>query len=145
MECIWPEGHADCLQPVLHCMKELLQGILGEVANCSLCNSILEVGIDPTEGELLAALLACGDKCIVCKLAIITMVVLDLHSMLGCKLLKGLFCSNGFFRIERRHQMHILEVQEVVDENRGIAVVLLGECPLVLAKEASLGGDELVN
>ena len=90
-------------------MKELLWGILSEAANCSLCNSILEVGIDPAEGELLVALLACGNKCIISKSAIIAMVVLDLHSMLSCKPLKGLFCSDGFFRIERRHQMHILE------------------------------------
>ena len=73
------------------------------------------------------------------------MIVLDLQSMLGCKLLKGLFCSDGFFGSKRRHQMHILEALEVVDKDRGIVVVLLGECPLVLAEEASLGGDELVN
>ena len=83
LKCIWPEGHADRLRPMLHCMKELLPGILGEVANCSLRNSILEVSTDPAEGELLVALLACDDKCIVCKLAIITMVVLDLHSVIG--------------------------------------------------------------
>ncbi len=50
---MWPKGNADCLRPVLACVKELLPGALGQVSDGSLCYSILEVGIDSAEGESL--------------------------------------------------------------------------------------------
>jgi hypothetical protein len=40
-------------------MQELLPGGLQEVPDGTLGNSILEMRIDPAEGELLLALLAC--------------------------------------------------------------------------------------
>ncbi len=55
---IWPKGNADRLQPALACVKKLLPSALGQVSDGSLRYSILKVGIDPAEGELLIALLA---------------------------------------------------------------------------------------
>jgi hypothetical protein len=55
-------------------MQELLSGALREVPDGTLGNSILEMRIDPTEGELLLVLLA-WLECIVCKSTIVAMVV----------------------------------------------------------------------
>ncbi len=63
-----------------------------EVADGAFCDSILEMGIDAAEGELLVALLAGLLEGVVGKAAIVAMVVVDGDAMLGSKLLK---CSLG--------------------------------------------------
>ncbi len=74
---IWPKGNADRPRPALACMKKLLPGALGHVLDGSLCYSILKVGIDPTEGELLIALLAHHLEVVVGKSTIVTVVMFD--------------------------------------------------------------------
>ncbi len=70
-------------------MQQLLAGAVGEVADGVFCNSILEMGVDSTEGELLVALLAGLFEGVVGKLAIVAVVVADGDAMLGSKLLKS--------------------------------------------------------
>ena len=55
-------------------MQELLLGAPQEVPDGTLGNSILEMRIDPAEGELLLVLLACLSECIVRKSTIVAMV-----------------------------------------------------------------------
>jgi hypothetical protein len=69
---IWPKGNADRLRPTLECVKKLLPGTLRQVLDGSLHYSILKVGIDPTEGESLIALLAHHLEVVVGKSTIVT-------------------------------------------------------------------------
>ncbi len=52
-EGIWPKGQVDGGRASLARMEELLPCTLYKVPDGLFCNAILEVGIDPTEGELL--------------------------------------------------------------------------------------------
>ncbi len=77
-------------------MQELLSSTLREVPDGTLGNSILEMRIDPTEGELLLVLVACLLECIVCKLTIVAMVVFDGYAVLGGKSLECFLCFYHF-------------------------------------------------
>ncbi len=129
-ECIRPEGQVDGGRPALVRMEELLPRTLLEISDGFLCNAILEVGIDPTEGELLSFGAAAVLEGIVCKTAIVAVVVEDADAMLLGKVLKGLLGIHGFLRGELCHQMDVLEPGVVVHEAGGRCVMLLGECPL---------------
>jgi hypothetical protein len=61
-----------------------------------LGNSILEVGVDATEGETLAAIVASLLEVIVIEKPIITVVVLDADVVLGSEGLEGLLGCNSF-------------------------------------------------
>jgi hypothetical protein len=110
----------------------------GGVASCTLpkisdgflCNAILEVGIDPTEGESLSFGAAAVLEGIVCKTSIVAMVVEDADAVLLSEVLKGLLGVHGFLGGELRHQMDVLEPGVVVRKDGGRCVALLGECPL---------------
>jgi hypothetical protein len=79
-----------CHWPALARMQQLLADPVREVADGAFCNSILEMGIDAVEGELLVALLAGLFEGIVGKSAIVAMVVANGDAMLGSKLLECL-------------------------------------------------------
>ncbi len=133
---VWPEGHAHSLQPALASMEELLPCPLGEVPDGLLSNAILEVGIDPAEGKLLLLCLSCCAKFVVRKAAIVAMVVLDLHAVLGGEAFK---CALGIKGLQRdkidRHQIDKLETQVVVNKDGHILVASLSEGTLRLAIE----------
>ena len=57
-QSVWPQCRADGLRPALSRVEELLSRALREIADRALRNSILEVGVDPTEGKLLSFLFA---------------------------------------------------------------------------------------
>ncbi len=103
---------------------------LPEIFNGFLCNAILEVGIDPTEGESLSFRTAAVLEGVVCKLSVVTVVVEDADAVLLGKVLEGLLGVHGFFGGELCHQMDVLERGVVVHEDGGHCVALLGECPL---------------
>jgi hypothetical protein len=77
-----------CRWPALVCMQQLLAGAVGEVADGAFCGSILEMGVDAAEGELLVALLAGLLEGVAGKSAIVAIVVADGDAMLGSKLLE---------------------------------------------------------
>jgi hypothetical protein len=66
VDCLWPAG-AHVEQLLARTFLEVLDGFLG--------NAILEVGIYPTEGELLPCFVACLLEGIVVKASIVAMVV----------------------------------------------------------------------
>ncbi len=96
-EVIWPKGQVDGSQPSLVHMEELLPCTLLEVLDGLFCNAILEVGVDPTEGELLPFGTAAVLEGVVCKLSIVAMVVEDANAVLIGKVLKGLLGFHCFF------------------------------------------------
>jgi hypothetical protein len=96
-ECIWPEGQVDGGRPALVRVKELLSCTFLEVPDVLFCNAILEMGIDPTEGETLPLCTAAVLEGVVCKSSIVAVVVEDMDAMLLSKVLEGSFCFNCLF------------------------------------------------
>ncbi len=117
-------------RPALAHMEELLLRTLLEISDGFLCNAVLEVGIDPTEGELLSFGAAIVLEGIVYKMSIVAVVVEDADAVLFGEVLKGSLGIHGFLGGELHHQMDVLEPGVVVHEDGGRCVVLLSECPL---------------
>jgi hypothetical protein len=109
-EGIRPEGQVDGSQPSLARVEELFLGTLSEVPNGFLCNAILEVGVDPTEGEPLPFGTAAFLEGVVCKLSIVAVVVEYVYAMLLGEMFKGLFGFHGLFRGKFGHEVDILEL-----------------------------------
>jgi hypothetical protein len=78
-------------------MEELLPCVLLEVPDGHFCNAILEVGVDPTEGELLPFGTAAVLEGVVCKSSLVAIVVEDVDAVLIGKVLKGLLGFHCFF------------------------------------------------
>ncbi len=114
-------------RPALACMEELFPCTLPEISDGFLCNAILEVGIDPTEGELLSFGAAAVLEGVVCKMSVVAVVVEDVDAMLLGKVLKGSLGFHGFLGGELGHQMDVLEPRVVVHKDGGRCVALLGE------------------
>ncbi len=85
-ESIWQKGQVDGGRPSLARMEELLACTLSKVPDGLLCNTILEVGIDPTEGESLPLCTAAVFDVFVCKSSIVAVVVEDADAVLLAKL-----------------------------------------------------------
>ncbi len=96
-EGIWPKGQVDYRWPSLARMEELLPCAFSEVPDGFFCDAILELDVDPTEGELLPFGTAAVLEGVVCKLSIVAVVVEDTDAVLLGKVLKGLFCFNCLF------------------------------------------------
>jgi hypothetical protein len=93
---VWSKRKVHCLQPLSASVQQLLARVLREVADRVLGNAILEVSVYATEGELLGLLVACLLECIVGKLTVVAVVMLNFYAMLGSKGLKGAFGGDGF-------------------------------------------------
>jgi hypothetical protein len=117
-------------RPALARVEELLPRTLPEISDGFLCNVILEVGIDPTEGELLSFGTAAVLEGIVCKTSVVAVVVEDAYTVLCGKVLKSSLGIHGFLGAEFCHQMDIFEPGVVVHKDGGCCVTLLGEYPL---------------
>ena len=129
-EFIRPEGQVDGGRPALAHMEELLPRTLLEISDGFLCNAILEVGIDPTEGESLSFCTAAVLEGVVCKMSVVAVIVEDADAVLFGEVLEGLLGIHGFLGGELCHQMDVLEPGVVVHKDGGCCVALLGECPL---------------
>ncbi len=70
----------------------MLLSALADIANCTLGNAILEMGVHSAEGKTLAAFVACLLEGVVVKLSIVAVIMLDANAVLGGK---GLKCSIG--------------------------------------------------
>ncbi len=88
-KCIWPEGQVDGGRPSLARMEELLPCTLSEVPDGFFCNAILDMDVDPTDGETLPLCTAAVLEGVVCKLSIVAVVVEDMDVVLVGKVLEG--------------------------------------------------------
>ena len=77
-------------------MQKLFLSALGEVPNGTLSNPILEICSYASEGELLLVLSTFFLESIVSKSAIVTVIMLDVDAVIGCKLLECFFCFYCF-------------------------------------------------
>jgi hypothetical protein len=78
-------------------MEELLLCTLLVVPDGLFCDAILEVGVDPTEGETLPLCTAAVLEGVVCKSSIVAVVVEDVDAKLLGKVFEGLFGFRCFF------------------------------------------------
>ncbi len=129
-EGIWLKGQVDGGWPSLARMEELLPCTLAKVPDGFFCNAILEVGIDPTDGEPLPFGTPAVLEGVVCKSSVVTMVVEDADAVLFGKVLEGWFGFHRLFGGKLGHKVDVLQSQVVVDEDGGRCIAFLGECTL---------------
>ncbi len=103
-----------------------------------LGSAILKVGIDPTEGELLPCVMACLSEGVVAKTSVVAVVMEDLDSMLCSVLLKGKLGGESFIGLVVELEVDKSKAAEVVDEDGGALVALLGKFALQLCKKTYL-------
>ncbi len=96
-ECIWPEGQVDGSQPALARIEELLPCTLSEVPDGLFCDANLEMGIDPTEGEMLPLCTAAVLEGVVCKSSIVSVVVENADAVLLSKVFEDSFGFHCLF------------------------------------------------
>jgi hypothetical protein len=108
-KCIKPEGQVDGGRPVLVRREELLPCTLSEIPDGFLGNAILEVGIDPTEGELLPFGTAAVLEGVVCKPSVVAVVVEYAYAVLLGEVFKGSFGFHGLLRGKLGHEVDLLE------------------------------------
>ncbi len=77
-----------CLQVASASVKQLLTRALREVVDGLLSNAILKVCVYATEGKLLALFVTGLFECVIGKLPIVAMVMLNFNAVLGGKGLK---------------------------------------------------------
>ncbi len=84
-----------CLRPASASMKQLLMRALQEVADGLLGNAILKVCIYATEGKLLVLFMTGLFECVVRKLPIVAIVMLNFYAVIGGEGLEGMFGGDG--------------------------------------------------
>jgi hypothetical protein len=100
-----------------------------DISDGFLCNAILEVGIDPTEGESLSFGVVAVLEGVICKSSIVAVVVKDADTVLLGEVLESSLGFHGLLGGELGHQMDVIEPRVVVHKDGGCRVALLGECP----------------
>ena len=100
-------------------MKQLLPCMVLEVPCGPLSNAILKMGIDIAVADVLIVGFTMVNECVVSKLAIVCMVLLDIDAMMGCKFFERDFCMHFFFQQEGLLEMEIVQAREVVDKDGG--------------------------
>jgi hypothetical protein len=129
-EGVWPKGQVDGGWLLLAHIEELLPCTLVEVPDGFFCNVILEVGMDPTKGKMLSLGTAAVIEGIISKLSVVAVVVKDADAVLLGEVFKRLLGFHCFFRDELGHEMDVVELGLMVNEDGGRSVACLGECPL---------------
>jgi hypothetical protein len=81
LQGIWPQCEVDCLQPAGARVEQLPLCAFQEVSDGLLDNAILEVGIYPTEGELMSCFMACLLEGVVMEASIVAVIMEDLDSV----------------------------------------------------------------
>jgi hypothetical protein len=80
---VWPKREVHCLRPASASVQQLLACALQEVVDGLLGDAILKVCVYATEGKLLALFVAGLFECVIGKLPIIAMLMLNFYAVLG--------------------------------------------------------------
>jgi hypothetical protein len=115
------------------------------ISNPFLSDPILEMGIYSAVGNSLAAAHHVIDKQVLCKSAIVGMVMSNLDIIGGTVNFELSFGLQSLFRSRRLLNVQVGESTEVVDENGGSAISLGGEVPFHLSDEAGGRRFDLVD
>ncbi len=116
-------------------MEQLFPHAFQEVPDGSLSDTILKVGIDSTEGELLPCVMACLLEGVVVEASVVAVIMQDLDSVFCSVLLEGELGGKCFVGLVVDLEVDKLEVAEVVDKDGGTLVVLLGKFAFQLCKK----------
>jgi hypothetical protein len=92
----------------------------------------LKVGIDSTDGELLPCIVACLSESVVVEMSVVAVVMEDLDSMLCSILLEGKLGGESFVGLVIELEVDESKAAEVVNEDGGAHVALLGKFALQL-------------
>lgn len=98
-------------------MQELNMSGFLKVLNSLFSNTVLEVSIDATKGNGLLAVFDTIEKQVIGEAAIISMVVLNADAQRLGAGLKGFLGLKGLCRCDHLLEMHMGEVQAVVNED----------------------------
>jgi hypothetical protein len=127
-------------------MEELFLSALGEVLDGSLRDAILEVGIDPANGELLALAFAGFAEHTVHKSTVVAVVMLHSHPVLSGKSFECTLRINGLGRGKVAcHKVNKLEMQIVVNKDCCVLVACLGKRALCLGVKPRLSRLHVVD
>ncbi len=102
-EGVWPKGQVDGSHPSLSRVEELFPCNLVEITDSYLCNAVVEVGVETTEGEVLSFCTATVLDGIVGEASIVAVVVEDADAMLLGKVFKRVLSIHHFFRGQLHH------------------------------------------
>ena len=81
LQCEWPQCKVDGLWPSTFCMKQLLPCLVMEVPYGPLGDAILEMGVDATVADVLPVNFTMVNENVVCKSAIVCMILLDFYAV----------------------------------------------------------------
>ncbi len=129
----------DSLRLVDACMEQLFPCSFQEVTNGLLGDAILKVGIDPTEGELLPCFVACLLESVVLEASVVAVIMQDLDSVFCSILFEGKLGGKCFVRLIVELKVDKLKAAEVVDEDSGALVALLGKFAFQLCIKSHFG------
>ena len=96
------------------------------------------MGVDITVGKSLFLCIAVVDEGVVCKPAIVGVVVVNSDVVVCRKLFECMFCLDCFVAAAIVHHVHVAEAREVVDEDGDCFVSLLCQQTLELSNESWL-------
>ena len=125
-------------------MQQLLSCGFCKIPNCSLCNAILEVGVDAAKGKCLLWLFCMLYECLVGKTAVVAMIMVNSDATLTWKLFVCLFCLERLCRRLVFHEIDITQSWKMINNDGAVSVSLGGKFSLELSDESNLGGLELV-
>ena len=121
-----PQVSSDDFGPSMGCMQEEGVGVFGDVLNMPFSNPILVVCSDPAEGDCLMCCPNVIHKSLVREPVIITMVVLDSHSMLFSQTFECMFCIDCLVCCEVVVHVDISEITSMIHKHRGSRVLADG-------------------
>ena len=96
-QSIWLQVGNDHPWPLVHGIEQTGSCLLLEVPDLLICHTILKMGINSTVCEGLILILTVVDKDFVSKTAVVSMVMLNPHSLESGKSFKSLLCQNSLF------------------------------------------------
>ncbi len=118
---------------------------MGDILDAIFGAAVLMVGVDAAEGESLAGF---GDRIAKgqgVKETIVGVVVTDGDAVRGSKAFEGKLGSDSGGLVEFRHEVHVCEVGEMVNEDGGAGVAKGGGSAAMSGNKSWGGADELVD
>ncbi len=120
-------------------------GIVLDIMDGPLCNSILKMNIDATVRDELLVCLIVRDEIIISKMAIVTVVLLNVDRVSCRKFLKCFLAFNDFSRAKSLVEMDISQAREVVNKYGGCFASISSQPSFELSNKSILRILELVN
>ena len=116
-----------------------------EIANATLSDTVLEVGVDAAMGHTLSEIARVCKEEVFCEAAVVTVVVANSDADAGGEGFEGLFGEKGVISVGGRLDKGKGKASVVVDEDGDTVVAFGCWVSLDLRDEAESGAFELIN